>query len=303
MLKTKEYKITQAVAHIVCLFFTLCALLPFILLVVGSFTDNSWAVTNGFTFFPTKWSINAYQYIVEKWAVIGRAYMMTLAVTGIGTFISLLISTMFAYGISKSHIPGMKLVSFLLIFTMLFNGGLVSTYYCYIKLYHIKNTFAALVVPGLLMNAFNVILIRNYFINSIPISLEEAARIDGANEFLIFSRIIMPLSKPIIATVGLMAALAYWNDWQNGLYYLSDIGGSQFYTIQIVLNNINDDVRALVQTMTSGSMGGMSTSIADIPTTTMRMAIAVIGILPILVLYPFFQKYFVKGITLVGVKE
>lgn len=303
MIKTKEYKTVQVIANVTCILFTLCALLPFILLIVGSFTDNSWAVSNGFTFFPNEWSTKAYEYIVDKWGVIGKAYLMTILVTFLGTAISLMISTTFAYSISKQDIPGMRMISFLLIFTMLFNGGLVSTYYSYIKLYHIKNTIWALIVPNLLMNAFNVILIRNYYLNSIPISLEEAARIDGAHEFGIFSKIIIPLSKPIVATVGLMTALAYWNDWLNGMYYLSERGGSQYYTIQIVLNNINDDVRALAQTLTSGSAGGMSVSIADLPTTTMRMAIAVIGILPILILYPFFQRYFVKGITLGGVKE
>lgn len=301
MLKTREYRLTQIFAHIVCILFTLCAVLPFILLIIASFTDNQWAISNGFTFFPGKWSLEAYGYIAEQWGTIGHAYLMTLIVTAVGTVASLVISTLFAYGISKKDIPGMKIISFLLIFTMLFNGGLVSTYYCYIKLWHIKNTLWALILPNLMMNAFNVILIRNYFTNSIPISLEEAARIDGAHEFSIFLKIILPLSKPIVATVGLMTGLAYWNDWMNGLYYLSNRGGSRYYTIQIVLNNINDDIMALVQSATSSS--GMATAAANMPTTTIRMAIAVIGILPVLVLYPFFQRYFVKGITLGGVKE
>jgi len=158
----------------------------------------------------------------------------------------------------------------------------------------------ALIFPNLLMNAFNVILIRNYFTTSIPPSLEEAARIDGANEFTILAKIIIPLSKPIVATVGLMTVLAYWNDWLNGLYFLSNRGGSKYYTIQSILNNINDDIKALIQSATSSNM---STQAATLPSTTIRMAIAVIGILPILVMYPFFQRYFVKGITLGGVKE
>lgn len=301
MLKTREYRLTQLIANIVCILFTLCAVLPFILLIIASFTDNQWAISNGFTFLPGKWSLEAYEYIAEQWNTIGHAYLMTLVVTAAGTAASLVISTLFAYGISKKEIPGMKIVSFLLIFTMLFNGGLVSTYYCYIKLWHIKNTLWALIIPNLMMNAFNVILIRNYFTNSIPISLEEAARIDGAHEFSIFSKIILPLSKPIVATVGLMTGLAYWNDWLNGLYYLSNRGGSKYYTIQIVLNNINDDIMALMQSATGSA--SMATVAANMPTTTIRMAIAVIGILPILVLYPFFQRYFVKGITLGGVKE
>lgn len=301
MINTREQKITQLVAHVICAIFTLCALLPFILLVVASFTDNAWANSNGFTFLPAEWSLEAYRYIVEQWDTIGHAYLMTLLVTAVGTGASLAISTLFAYGISKQEIPGMKIISFLLIFTMLFNGGLVATYYSYIKFWHIKNTIWALIVPNLLMNAFNIILIRNYFTNSIPVSLEEAARIDGANEFKIFGKIILPLSKPIIATVGLMSGLAYWNDWMNGLYYLSNRGGSNYYTIQIVLDNINNDITALAQSATSSAFAGVT--VADLPTTTIRMAIAVIGILPILVLYPFFQRYFVKGITMGGVKE
>ncbi len=140
-----------------------------------------------------------------------------------------------------------------------------------------------------------------YIFLSIPASLQEAARIDGASEFKIFVSIVLPLSKPIIATVGLMTALAYWNDWMNGLYYLTERGGSQLYTIQNILNNINDNIQVLLQNASQAA--AMGASVADMPSTTVRMAIAVVGILPILILYPFFQRYFVKGITLGGVKE
>ncbi len=300
MLKTREYKITQSVAHFVCIFFFLCALIPFLLLIVASFTDNDWAGQYGFTFFPGKWSLEAYRYIIIKWDVIGKAYLMTLLVTLIGTALSLFISTLFAYGISKTEIPGMRLISFLLIFTMLFNGGIVSTYYCYVKLWNMKDTIWALIIPGLLMNAFNVVLVRNYFTNSIPVSLEEAARIDGAGSFRIFAGIVLPLSKPIVATVGLMTGLGYWNDWMNGLYYLTKRGGADYYTIQITLNNINEDIKALTQAKSANM--GVSMKV-NTPSITIRMAIAVVGILPILILYPFFQRYFVKGITLGGVKE
>lgn len=300
-MKSKETMITQIITNAVCLLFAVCAILPFILLVVGSFTDNAWAVANGFSFFPKKFSTQAYYYILEKWELIGRGFLMTFVVTGIGTLLSLTISTLFAYGISKQDIPGMKFISFMLIFSMLFNGGLVSTYYCYVNLYHIKDTIWALIVPNFLMNAFNVILIRNYFISSIPASLEEAARIDGASEFRIFTSIILPLSKPIMATVGLLTALNYWNDWTNGLYYLSKRDGARLYTIQNILNNINENIQALMQSASSSNM--VSGSVADLPSTTVRMAIAVVGIIPVVIAYPFFQKYFVKGITLGGVKE
>ena len=300
-MKSKEYKIMQVIANTVCGIVTLMAVIPFALLIMSSLTDNAWAVSNGFSFFPEKFSLSAYEYIAVQWGVIGRAYLMTIVVTGIGTMLSLGVSTLFAYGISRKGIPGMKIINFLLIFTMLFNGGLVATYYSYVNMFNIKNTIFALLFPNLLMNAFNVILIKNYFVNSIPESLIEAARIDGASEMGIFMKVVVPLSKPIIATIGLLTALAYWNDWQNGLYYLTDRGGAHLYTIQNVMNNINENLQVLLQNASRAASIGASAS--QMPSTTIRMAIAVVGILPLLVLYPFFQKYFVKGITLGGVKE
>ncbi len=299
-MKTREHLGTQIITNAICIIAMVIAILPFILLILASFTDDSWASVNGFSFFPKEWSLTAYKYIAMKWGTIGHAYLMTIIVTATGTITSLFISVLFAYGISKQWVPGMKIVSFLLIFTMLFNGGLVSTYYCYMKIWAIKDSVWALIVPNMLMNAFNIILIRNYFINSIPISLEEAARIDGAGVVRILISIVIPLSKPIIATIGLMTALTYWNDWQNGLYYLTARGGSQYYTIQIVLNNISNDIRAISAAATSST--GLAANVR-MPSTTIRMAIAVVGIIPIIAIYPFFQRYLVKGITLGGVKE
>lgn len=297
-MKSREYRVTQLLAHLVCGLFALMALLPFILLIVASFTDNGWATANGFSFFPKEWSLDAYRYIAVQWDTIGRAYVMTIVVTLVGTASSILVTTLFAYAICQKDVPGMKVLSFMLIFTMLFNGGLVATYYTYVNYFHVRNTIWALILPNLMMNAFNVILVRNYFVNSIPYSLIEAARLDGASEFGIFFKVVMPLSLPIIATIGLMTGLMYWNDWQNGMYYLTERGGGHLYTIQIILNNINENINALLQN--SSVTGGMN---IKMPSTTVRMAIATVGILPILVIYPFFQKYFVKGITLGGVKE
>lgn len=300
-MKSREYLGTQILSHFVCILFTLFALLPLMLLIIGSLTSNSWAVEHGFSFFPKEWSLSAYEYIAAKWELIGRGYGNTILVTIVGTGIGLTISTLFAYGISHSEIRGMKFVSFLLVFSMLFNGGLVSTYYTYINIFPVKDTFWAQVIPNFLMNAFNVILIRNYFKNSIPPSLREAAQIDGASEFKVLARIILPISKPILATVGLFMALAYWNDWTNGLYYLSNRNGSKYFTIQNILNNINDNIQVFM--MNASELTKLGASIDDLPSTTVRMAIAVVGLLPILIAYPFFQKYFVKGITLGGVKE
>lgn len=280
-------------AHAVLILLTLAAIVPFVLLIIASFTDNNVAITEGFSFFPSKWSTDAYQYIVNEKDTMLRAYGITIVVTLIGTTLGLLISVMLAYSLANSDLPGRNFMTFFVTLTMLFNGGLVPTYLIYTNVFHIKDTLTALIVPNLLMNGFNVILIRNYFATGVPTVLYEAARIDGASEFYIFYRIALPLSKPILATVGLLMGIAYWNDWQNGLYYLND---TSLYSIQNILNRINENISFLVSNSTSG------VKISDLPTSTIRMAIAVIGILPIVCIYPFFQEYFVRGIAVGAVK-
>ena len=290
----------QAISHVVLLFFALCAALPFVLLVIASFTNSDWAQSNGFSFLPAQWSLDAYRYVMNEWATIGRAYLMTILATGIGTFLALMITSLFAYAISHTDFPGMKLLNFMCIFTMLFNVGIVASYYIWVRVFSVRDTFAALIIPGgMLMSAFNVMLFKNYFRSGIPDGILEAARIDGAGEIRIFFQIVLPLSIPIIASLGLMIGIGFWNDWVNGLYYLSERNGSAYYTIQVVLNKINENIQFLSQN--ASSMGSMDTS--NLPTTTARMAIAVLGIAPILIAYPFFQKYFVKGIMIGGVKE
>lgn len=281
-------------SHTVMVLLSLAAILPFVLLVIASFTDNAVAISEGFSFWPSKWSTDAYQYIINERVTMLRAYGITVLVTVIGTALGLMISTMLAYSLSNDELPGRKALTFFVVLTMLFNGGLVPTYLIYTNVFHIKDTLLALIVPSLLMSGFNVVLIRNYFATGVPKSLYEAARIDGAGEIYIFARIALPLSKPILATVGLLMGIAYWNDWQNGLYYLNN---TKLYSIQNILNRINENISFIASNSTSG------VKIADLPTNTIRMAIAVVGILPIVCIYPFFQEYFVKGIAVGAVKE
>ena len=295
----KESSKWNLLSNAAMILFTALALIPFILLIIASFTDNQWATVNGFSFWPAKWSMEAYNYIASSWKSIGHAYLMTIVVTILGTFLSLCVTTGFAYALSDPTLPGHRLLNFLCVFTMLFSGGIVASYYTWSQIFHIRNTLWALIFPGLMMNAFNVILVKNYFKFSVPASLIEAARIDGAGEIKIFFRIVLPLSTPILATIGLMTGIIYWNDWNNGLYYLSQREGGTYYTIQILLNQINENVQFLAK---NASQMGI-TSVGSLPTTTVRMAIAVIGILPVLIVYPFLQKYFVKGITMGAVKE
>ena len=282
--------------HVLMIFLALLALIPFLLLIIASFTAEGAAVRNGYSFWPEAWSLDAYKYIFDQWAVIGRSYLVTIFVTVVGTVISVMMSAMLAYALCKKDLPGRSLLLFALTFTMLFNGGLTSTYITYTQIFHIKNTIFGLLVPGLLMNAYNVMMFRNYFENTIPDALIEAAKIDGAKEVTTFFKIIIPLSLPMVATVGLTVALMYWNDWQNGLYYLS--ADSNLQSIQTLLNNMNENIKFLQQ----NNVGSTFTA-SNMPSTTIRMAIAVVGILPILALYPFFQKWFVRGMTSGAVKE
>ena len=282
-------------ANIVMVLLSFLALAPFVLLIIASLTDESVAMSFGYSYFPQKWSISAYQYIASQASRLGRAYLMTIPVTSVGTGVGVMITALLGYMLSNPGLPGRKWLNLYVVFTMLFNGGLVPTYIMYVKTFAIKNTIFGLIVPNLLCSAFLVMLVRNYFENSIPRDLYEAARIDGASEFQTFFRVALPLSTPILATIGLMMGLAYWNDWQNGLYYLSD-QSANLKTIQNILNDINTNIAYLASNSTAG------VSVTDLPTQTARMAIAVVGILPILVIYPFFQKYFAKGITMGAVK-
>ena len=281
-------------AHVVLIVFSLMAVLPFILLISASLTEENAALKYGFGFIPKVFSLAAYKYISYQSKMIIRAYGITIFTTVIGTSVGLTMTSMLGYGLSKD-IPGRRILNFFVVFTMLFNGGLVPTYLVYTKYLHLGNTIWALIIPSLLMNAFHVMLVRNYFSTSIPESLIESAKLDGASEMMIFRAIVLPLSKPIMATIGLMLALSYWNNWTNGRYYLDD---TSLYSIQNVLNAINNNIIAI----NSVSNMGLAINKSEVPALTARMAIAVIGIVPMLCIYPFFQKYFVKGITIGAVK-
>lgn len=285
-----RHKKFLGLSHVVLTIFSILAVIPFWILIMASVSDESYISKNGFSFWPKQFSMDAYRYLFKKISWFGRGYLVTILVTVIGVLICILITTMLGYMLSKSDLPFGKFFNFFVVFTMLFNGGLVATYMNYTNVFHIKDTLWAYIVPSLLCNAFYVMLTKNYFRFSIPGEVMEAARIDGASEFKIFFKISFPLAKPIIATIALMVGVMYWNDWQNGMYYIDD---QKLYGIQNILNAVNSNAKYLQQ------LGRDSTGI---PNETARMAVAVIGILPILCTYPFFQEYFAKGITVGAVK-
>lgn len=288
-------RIFQVVCHIILLSLALMAILPFVLLVISSLTEEKSLMLNGYSFFPKKWSLESYKFLFNSSTMgIIRAYGITFIVTIAGTSTSLFISSMLAYAISRKDYPRRKLVNFIVFFTMLFNGGMVPTYLLWTQTFHIKNTMFAYILPMLLVNAFNVMLMKSYFATNIHPALIEAAKMDGAKELRIYFKIVLPLSLPIMATIGLMTGISYWNDWTNGLYYVNK---DELYSLQHLLNKILSNIKAIA------SLSDSVTVTTAMPSTSVRMAMAVIGVLPILVLYPFFQKYFVKGVSLGGVKE
>ncbi|GGG62321.1 carbohydrate ABC transporter permease [Paenibacillus radicis (ex Gao et al. 2016)] len=291
----KENRAWQWASHIIMIALSLLCVLPFILLFMASITDEKAIVSEGYSFFPTQFSFQAYKYLWMQADQILRAYGITVIVTVIGTASSLLVTSLLAYPLSRKDLPGGQTVAFIVFFTMLFNGGLVPTYMVYTQLLDVKNTLFALIVPWLLMNGFNVLLMRTFFKTTIPVAVLESASIDGAGEFKTYFRIVMPLSLPILATVGMFQGLAYWNDWNNGLVFVTK---PDLFSLQNMLNRIMSDI----QFLSANSNGNVSESLSQMPSETFRMAIAVIGVVPILAAYPFFQKYFVKGMTIGAVK-
>ena len=296
MTNSKKAKRFQFWINVVLILITLSIILPFVLVFISSLTDENTLIRNGYSFFPEKFSFYAYSYIIRQGEKILRAYGITVFVTIVGTAANLAMSALLAYPLSIKKLPYRRAITFFVFFTMLFNGGLVPTYLMYVKYFHIKNTIWALIVPGFLLSANNVLMIRSYFNTSIPDALFEAAKIDGAGHMKIFTSITLPLGKPILVTMGLFSALGYWNDWTNGLYYVSN---EKLYSIQMLLMKIMNNIQALRSNSTAALLG---TGSVDLPGTAIRMAMAVIGILPILLVYPFIQKYLVRGVVVGAVK-
>lgn len=288
----KKNKTGQIILNLIFILLCVICIAPFLLMLSSSFTEEATLMREGYNFIPKVFSTYAYSYLIDSSAKIFRGYGITILVTVVGTVASLAMTTLFAYPLSRKELPFRGLFSFFVFFSMLFNGGMVPTYIMWTNTFHINNTIWALLIPNLLMSGFFIILVRSYFTTNIPDALIEAARIDGAGEYKILLNIVLPLSKPIMATMALMVGLNYWNDWTNSLYYITD---EKLYSIQAILNTMISNVQFMQST-------SVATSVGTLPSVGIRMAIAVISILPVLCIYPFFQRYFVKGIVVGGVK-
>ncbi len=285
----------QITAHMIMICMTVMVIFPVALLIMSSLSPESDIIKYGYSLIPKKIDVTAYRYIFGEGSVF-HSYLVTIFVTLAGTAVSVVITTMISYTLTVPGLPGKRILSFYVLFTMLFSGGLVPSYMMWCNMFHIKNTIWALLIPSLLCSAFHIMITRTYFQNNIPQEILESARIDGMTEFGIFFKIVLPLSVPILATIGFMKALMYWNDWTNSLYYITD---KKLVGIQALLNNMLTNAQYLAQSMDASMV---ATDAAAIPSLTLRMAIAVVGMLPMIVLYPFFQKYYMKGLTVGAVK-
>lgn len=297
MRKMNSEKRFRMVCLIILLIFTVICVAPFILMFSASVTDENALIAEGYKFWPSKFSFDCYKYLWLKRETISRAYLISIFVTAVGTLINVVITSLFAYPLARKDFKWRNLFAFFVFFTMMFNGGMTASYIIWTRTFHIKNTIFALLLPNYLMSGMNVLMVRNYYTSSIPEAILEAARIDGATEMQIYTKVTLPLSKPVMITIALFAGIAYWNDWTNGLYYISN---QKLYSINVYLNNLMNNIQMLSQqsSLTEGAaLSGMT-----LPTVGARMAIAIIAILPVLVIFPFIQGQLIKGVVLGGVK-
>ena len=286
--------ITNVIANIILAIFSVACVFPFIFVIIISLTSEQSLLQNGYSIFPEEWSLDAYKYLIESGGALAQSYIVTIIVTILGTIINVTMVSTYAYAISRPNFAYRKQFTFLAFFTMLFGGGMVPSYIVMTQVLGLKNTIWALILP-LAFNVFNIIVMRTFFQKSVPESIIESARIDGASELKIFTKMVIPLALPGIATIALFSTLAYWNDWFNAMLY---VDYQNLVPLQHMLMKIEKNMEFIRQNaMLSGQV------MSALPQESVRMAMVVISTLPIACTYPFFQKYFISGLTIGGVKE
>ena len=285
----------QIVPIIIVSLLCIAILYPFLMLVSASFSNEKDIIMHGFKLIPEHFDLAAYKVVFKNPKSIIDAYKVTITFSVVGTVLALLIRSSAAYALSSPKLRQKNKFSFYFYFTMLFNGGLVPSYILITQYLHLDDTIWVYILPTL-VSPWHVFMLRTFF-NNLPSSLHESMRLDGASEYTIFARLVLPLSKPAIATIALMTFLADWNNWNTAMLYIND---QELISLQYLLQKIIRDVEFLRNN--AQNVGGMDLSGAEVPTTTMQMAMAMIAAGPVLVIFPFFQKYFVKGLTVGSVK-
>lgn len=284
-------KIFKVINVILLIILSAVFVVPYLIVLASSLSSEMDLLKNGYSVIPQGFTIDAFVFIFKSCPILLRSIFNSIGVTVVGTILGLVVQLMLGYGMSKSYLPGYKVINFLIMFTMMFSGGLVPSYLINRNL-GLVDSYWALILPGL-CSAWNLLLIRNYFQGQ-PAALEEAASIDGASQFQIFTKIAVPTAKPIIATIALFSMVAGWNDWYLAMLYIQD---RNKYPIQQVIREMLANFSALVENTAALS----STSI--VPQESAKMAAVVVGSLPIILVYPFLQKYFISGMMLGSIKE
>ena len=292
MKKTKNIR-GQLLLNLFFIIFSMAIVLPFVILVSISLSNEGDIVEYGYSIFPRHIDFAAYKYVFANSKSILNGYKVTIIYSVIATVLSVLIQSMCAYPLSKRKLRGKKGISFYLYFTMLFGGGMVPTYILITQYLHLGDTIWVYIIPSL-VSPWNVFMMRTFF-SGLPYEIFESMKVDGASEYNIFFKTVLPLSKPVLATIALLTFLGKWGDWNTSMLYINN---ESLYSLQYLLQRILQNMDLLKQ------MQGFSqaTSAVEIPSETVRMAMAVIVAGPALVIFPFFQKYFVKGLTVGAVK-
>jgi putative aldouronate transport system permease protein len=281
----------NGISYVVLGLIALVTVFPFLVLLLNSFASEHYVINHGYTLLPRELSLEAYELVFLNPQKILRAYGVTLFITTFGTACSLFLSAMAAYTMSRRDLRYRNALAFFLYFTTLFSGGLAPTYIVITTVLHLRNTLAVLVL-GPMFNVLYILILRNFFLGSLPASLYESAKIDGAGDFSIFIRIVLPLTTPALASIGLFTALAYWNDWWTAMLYVER---QRLFPLQYVLYQILSSV-----TVAANIVNNVAT--LNMPKETLKLAMTVISIGPIVLAYPFVQRFFVKGITLGAIK-
>lgn len=273
--------------------FSICCLLPFLLVLGTSLTSESAIKRFGFNFWPREFSTFAYKIVFENPGLILGSYLVTLGITAVGTALGLFLVAMTGYALQRPDFAYRNRISFFIYFTTLFSGGLVPFYLLITQYLSLKDNYLAVLLPGLL-SPFLIIMMKN-FVRSIPHAITESAKIDGAGDFTIFVRLILPMTTPALATIGLFIALGYWNEWYNSMLFLS--ADMKYRPLQLFLYNVITSADFIRNSAASSNV-----ELRDVPLESMKMATAIVATGPVILFYPFVQRYFIKGITVGAVK-
>ena len=288
----KDVLLFKRIGYPLIAIFGIICVIPFLLIIASSFTSENYIIKNGYVLWPKDFSLAAYQLIFQNPGKILKAYLVTIFATVVGTAVSVFINAMTGYVLQRKDFKWRNIFSFYFFFTTLFSGGLVPWYILCVKYLHLKNTIWALIVPTI-VSVWHIILVKG-FMGGIPMEITESAKIDGAGDFKIFVKLILPLSKPVVATIGLFTALTYWNDWYMCMLFIDK---NDLMNLQYLLYQLMGSIKALREIASQTTV-----SVSSMPIESTKMALTVVATGPIILLYPFVQKYFVKGITLGAVK-